>query len=141
MNNIKKFFFNGIVAVSMTLLIRAVGMALNAYISARLGAAAMGLITLVMSVYGLAVTFASSGINLAVTRMVAEAIGTGEKDKALKSMRLCLLYAVFFGSLASVLLFFSSGYIGRHWLGDERTVSSLKFLAISLTPIAVSSAL
>ena len=141
MNNIKKFFFNGIVSVSMTLLIRAVGMALNAYISARLGAAAMGLITLVMSVYGFAVTFASSGINLAVTRMVAEAIGTGEKDKALKSMRLCLLYAVFFGSLASVLLFFSSGYIGRHWLGDERTVSSLKFLAISLTPIAVSSAL
>ena len=83
MNNIKKFFFNGIVAVSMTLLIRAVGMALNAYISARLGAAAMGLITLVMSVYGFAVTFASSGINLAVTRMVAEAIGTGEKDKAM----------------------------------------------------------
>ena len=141
MNNKKKFFLNGMVAVSMTLLMRAVGMALNAYISSRLGAAAMGLITLVMSVYGFAVTFASSGINLAVTRMVAEAIGVNDGEKAIKSMRLCLAYAAFFGLLASVILFFSSNYIGKNWLGDERTVTSLKFLALSLTPIAISSAL
>ncbi|MBR5452775.1 MAG: 2-C-methyl-D-erythritol 2,4-cyclodiphosphate synthase, partial [Clostridia bacterium] len=113
----------------------------HAVMDALLGAAAMGLITLVMSVYGFAVTFASSGINLAVTRMVAEAIGVNDCKKAVRSMRLCLAYAVFFGSLASVLLFFLSGYIGKNWLGDERTVSSLKFLAVSLTPIAVSSAL
>ncbi len=141
MNKLKKFFINGIVAVSMTLLIRIVSMAMNVYISAKLGTAAMGLLTLVMSVYGFAVTFASSGINLAVTRMVAEALGRGDERKAIRSVRICLAYAAFFGLLASILLFCFSDYIGVYWLGDARTVSSLKFLSLSLTPIALSSAL
>lgn len=141
MNNLKKFFINGAVAVSVTLLIRIVSMAMNVYISSKLGTAAMGLLTLVMSVYGFAVTFASSGINLAVTRMVAEALGRGDERKAIRSMRICLAYAAFFGLLASILLFCFSEHIGVFWLGDARTVSSLKFLSLSLTPIALSSAL
>ena len=141
MNKLKKFFVNGAVAVSITLIIRAVGVMMNVYISGKLGSAAMGLLTLVMSVYGFAVTFASSGINLAVTRMVAEALGIGDRQKALRSMRICLFYSASFGFAASALLFIFSGYIGEHWLGDVRTVNSLKFLSISLTPIAMSSAL
>lgn len=141
MNKLKKFFLNGIIAVSITLIIRMVSMAMNVYISAKLGSAAMGLLTLVMSVYGFAVTFASSGINLAVTRMVAESLGRSDKRRAIRSVRICLAYAAFFGLLASLLLFCFSDYIGRVWLGDERTISSLKFLSISLTPIALSSAL
>ena len=141
MNKLKKFFINGVIAVSITLIIRIVSMAMNVYISAKLGTAAMGLLTLVMSVYGFAVTFASSGINLAVTRMVAESIGQGNERRAIRSVRICLAYAAFFGILASILLFSFSEHIGVHWLGDKRTVSSLKFLSLSLTPIALSSAL
>ena len=136
MNKLKNFFLNGIIAVSITLIIRIVSMAMNVYISAKLGSAAMGLLTLVMSVYGFAVTFASSGINLAVTRMVAESLGRSDKRRAIRSVRICLAYAAFFGLLASLLLFCFSDYIGRVWLGDERTISSLKFLDGINTPMS-----
>ena len=56
-------------------------------------------------------------------------------------MKNALFYCLFFSFLAGVLLFFGSSFIGNVALGDERTVSSLRLLAFTLTPISISSAL
>jgi len=70
---LRKFFVNGIIMTATSLLLRMIGVAFGAFISDKLGTDGMGLYTLIMSVYGLAVTAASSGVNLAATRMCAEA--------------------------------------------------------------------
>ena len=141
MKNIQKFFKNAMTLTLTALLMRSVSVAFNVYISNKVGAEAIGLYTLLGSVYGFALTLATSGINLAVTRMVAEAMGKNN-DKLIKlSMKRCIGYALFFGFSASALLFFLSEPIGIAWLADERTVRPLRLMSITLPLIALCSAI
>lgn len=148
MDRLKKFFLNGIIMTFVALASRYVAVRFNIYISGKIGSVAMGLFTLVSSVYGFALTLATSGINLATTKLVSHAMGMGAADKSFPSgravsaiMKKSLTFAAFVSAITSLALFFSSSFIGTHLLGDERTVSSLRVLAASLVPIAVSSSL
>jgi stage V sporulation protein B len=136
----------------VSVVMRAVTVAFNVYISNQIGAVAMGLFSLISTVYGFALTFATSGISLATTRLVAEALGdtANEKSKGIPTqkrpmirciLRRCLCYAALFGSMATFVLFFFAEPIGKDILRDARTVTSLKVLAITLVPIALSSVL
>ena len=64
MKNVKAFFMNTLLLTATALLMRTIGVAFNAYLSQKIGEAGIGLFQLIMSVYTLAVTFASSGIRL-----------------------------------------------------------------------------
>lgn len=152
MNRLRRFMLNGALMAVVTLLIRSVSMAFNVYISNRIGAVAMGLFSLISTVYGFGITFATSGINLATTRIVAEALGdTSEtKEKGVpppkrheinKILFRCVLYALFFSGIATVVLFLFSSKIGFEILRDERTVLPLKVLSLTFIPISVSSVL
>lgn len=141
MRNIRRFVLNALVLTGASLLMRTVGVSFNAYISNKIGASGMGLYSLIMSVYIFAVTFATSGISLASTRLVAEALGRGDKAEAKAAMRRCIIYSLCFGTVGCVLLYTFSSYIGTHLLGDARTVPSLRLLAMSLPPIGLTSAL
>lgn len=67
-----------------------------------------GIFELLMSIYTFAITFANSGISLAATRIVSEELD-GNNGKNLKlAMRKCILYSLFFGLIALVLLFISA---------------------------------
>ena len=152
MNRLRRFIMNGALMATVTLLIRSVSMAFNVYISNRIGAVAMGLFSLISTVYGFGITFATSGINLATTRIVAEALGDtsdanegGVPSKKRKEVRKilvrCVLYALFFSGIATIVLFLFSSKIGIGLLRDERTVLPLKVLSLTFIPISVSSVL
>lgn len=149
-NRAQRYFFNALLLSAVGIFMRTVSVAFNVYISGKVGAEGMGLLTLVSSVYGFAITFASSGINLAVVRLVSSALPYDEKrcdfDKksdlsVKKIMRCALLYCFIFASVASVVLFISAENIGVLLLNDRRTVRSLRLLSFTLIPISVSSAL
>ena len=150
MNRLRRFMFNGILMAIVALIMRTVAVSFNVYISNKIGAVAMGLFSLIMTVYGFAITFATSGINLATTRLVAEAIGDTANIKGIPSeksgtvnciLKKCIAYSLIFGSAATLILFVFAEHIGTDILRDARTVNSLKVLALTLTPIAVSSTL
>lgn len=138
-SNVKKYAANALLLSVVSLLMRTVGVSFNAYVAGKIGAEGMGLYSLIASVYTFAVTFATSGINLAVTRLVAESLGRGDGHGARVAVRKCALYASAFGLAATLLLFSSSEFIGTRLLGDARTVISLRALSLSLLPIALSS--
>ncbi len=141
MKNITKFFKNALLLTCTSLFMRGVGVAFNVYISNKVGAEAMGLYSLLSSVYGFALTLATSGIALAVTRMVAEAMGK-ENDSLIRvSMKKCVSYSLFFGFLASILLFSLAEPLGISWLDDVRTVRPLRLMSLTLPLIAVCSCL
>ena len=139
MSGLGRYLKNAIVLVGASLFMRSVSLFFNAYVSGKIGAEGMGLFSLVMSVYGFAVTFATSGINLAVTRLVAEAIGEGKEGEVRAVLRRSVLHALFFGGVASLTVFLFAEQIGVGLLGDARTVPSLRLLAVSMLPIALSS--
>ncbi|MBO7250186.1 MAG: stage V sporulation protein B, partial [Clostridia bacterium] len=65
MNRFKKFLLNGAILTLTSVVMRMIGVSFNVYISDAVGAEAMGLFTLISTVYGFALTLATSGISLA----------------------------------------------------------------------------
>ncbi len=150
MNRAKKYLLNAVLLSCITILIRGVTVSFNAYVTQKIGSEAVGLFTLVMSVYAFAITLATSGVNLAAVRMTAERLALCEKEgfseKALKKalrkeMSGCARYSLFFGIFASLLLFILSDVIGTYLLSDERTIPSLRILSLALPAISLTSAL
>ncbi len=137
----KKFFFDGMLLTVTALIMRTVGVVFNAYISDKMTKSGMGLFTLVMSVYAFAVTFATSGINLAATRMTAEAMGHCNQREIRDAMKRCILYSLFFGCVGGIGLYFGAAFFGGTLMGDIRTVPSLRLLSFGLPYLSVSAAL
>ena len=116
MDRLKKFFLNGILMTLVALLARYVAVGYNIYLANKIGTVAMGLFTLISSVYGFALTLATSGISLATTRLVSEALGIGslKRDVSTKAtvsaiMKKSILFSLSISSFSAVLTpFFSS---------------------------------
>ncbi len=138
-NRAKTFIYNSLLLTLSAVLMRAVGVGYNVYISNRVGAEVMGLYSLVTNVWGFALTFATSGINLAATRCVAEAGGEQSEIKA--AMRKCIVYSLSFGAGAAFLLLILARPISALWLNDMRAAKPLGIMAFSLPAISISSAL
>ncbi|HOA85300.1 MAG TPA: MATE family efflux transporter, partial [Bacillota bacterium] len=104
MRKSKAFLYNALLLVAVSLIMRTVGIYFNVYISNRIGAVAMGVYSLVGGIYGFGITLATSGVNLAVTRLVSEALGREQPGEIRRIMSRCVIYASSFGLLAAVLL-------------------------------------
>jgi len=137
------------VIASVGIKLRCVAVSFNSYVSAKIGSERLGLFTLVMSVYGLAVTVATSGVNLAAVRLTAERVAHlsengGDKLAYRRTVRSvlasCTAYSLLFSLAACALLYAFAPVIGKYLLADERTVRSLRFIGLSLPAISVSSA-
>ncbi len=154
----RRFACNALLLIGVNLFMRTVGMSFNVYLSNRAGGEVMGLYSLLFGVYGLALTLGCAGVNLGSTRLVAEAMGaycpagqnpdreaTVEGAACRQAIRRvlsrCMVYSLICSSGAAILLFFGAPVIGTVWLGDGRTVLSLRALAMTLPPLAVSSCL
>ena len=136
----KELFWNAMMLTAASLFMRTVGVSFQVVVSGRVGAEAMGLFSILSGVYGFALTLATSGIHLGVTRMTVEAMESGSRARVGGILKKATLYAIFFGSLASILLFSLAEPIGKFCLKDARTISSLRLLAITLPLIALSTA-
>ena len=135
----RQYLLNALLLTAVALLMRTVTVSFNVYVSNRVGAEAMGLLSLVGGVYGFAVTLATSGIHLATVRTIAERIErTGGRENG-RCVAACLAYAACFGLLATLLLFGFASPIGIYLLRDARTVRALRVLALTLLPIALCS--
>ncbi len=138
MSDKKRFLKNGMLLTLVALSMRGVGLFASSFVSGAVGAEGVGLYTLIMTLYGFALTFATSGISLAMTNLVAAAIGKG--DRAVSSvLRAGVLYALLFGGISTALLFLFAPFFGTALLGDARTVLPVRILALSLLPEALLS--
>lgn len=130
---------NGILLTVVGLAVRSVSLAFNSFVTKSIGAEGIGLFTLISTVYSFAVTFATSGISLTVTRLVSSAVGEGRENDVDGILRSALFYAALFGCGATCVLLFGAELFGSLLLSDSRTVIPLRILSLSLVPIALSS--
>jgi len=142
------YIHSALMLALVNILLRSAGVSFNAYVAQKIGAESMGLFSLTMNVYGFAVTLATSSVNLAAVRLTAERcaqIEGADRESHCKTVRGVLravcAYSLLFGCTAAVFLWGTSRGIAKSLLGDVRTVSSLRVLAMSLPPIALTSAL
>ncbi len=140
MRNLRKFLGNASLMALSALVMRSIAVSFSVYVSGKAGAEAMGLFSLIMSVFGFALTVATSGIGLAVTRTVSEAVGIGDKALARKFMQKCIALCLIFGCVSAAVLLVLAKPIGEGILGDKRTVYPLMILAPSLPFISLTTA-
>lgn len=72
MNNIRKFLLNTAIVTATSIAIQFASTTFNVYVAKMVGSEAVGTFQLIMSIYLFAITLATSSINLAATRIVAE---------------------------------------------------------------------
>ncbi len=99
----------------------------------------MGLITLCAGVFGFAITFSCSGINLAVTRLISANLAT-DGHRCSSIMRSAVAYCLFFSLSAGVVLFALAEPIATSLLNERALLPSIRLFALSLCPISLSSA-
>lgn len=133
----RKFLYSGILASAVGVALRTVTLIFAAYISRTVGAEGVGLNTLIISAYGFALTFATSGINLTTTRLVASHMGEGRLDGIAPTLRGAAIYALAFSGAATAVLAGLSGFFATVCLGDTRAVIPLQVLSVSLIPSAM----
>ena len=119
--------------------VRFVGMFFRIYLAKTIGPEGMGLYQLILSFYFLMVTLATSGIRVAISKLISEEIALGNYSNAKKVLRQSIGISIITGFLAGALLYFFADYIGSHILNDDRTVLALIYLAPSLPLMAVSN--
>ncbi|MBQ6266587.1 MAG: oligosaccharide flippase family protein [Clostridia bacterium] len=139
-NRISPLLRDTLIMTGVNLLMRSAAVSFNAFLTGRIGSAGMGLYQLMMTVYGLAVTFASAGIRLACTRVTVE-IEAGGRHDLNASFRRCLLYALGSGTAVGVVLFQGADIAALRFLGDAAGARPLRILALSLPFAAMSAAL
>lgn len=141
MNRKNKLVFNTILMTTVSLIIRCIAMVWQVWLVGKIGSAGIGLFTLILTVGGLAATFAISGIRFTSTRLISEEMGLGRYASISKTVRNCCTYALFFGICGTVILYLTAERIGFLWIGDARTVLSLKILAFGLPFISIGAVL
>ena len=139
MKRTKKFLINGSILTLTALFTRSISMVFNIYVSNKIGSEAVGVFSLVMSVYMFFITLATSGLSLACTYLVSNEFAKGNFLEGLKAVRSCILFAIFLGIGSSIILILLSPIISTIWLNNK--VSSIPFylITIGLPAISISS--
>lgn len=122
-----------------TTIVRVVGMLFRIYLANTLGAEGIGLYQLILSIYMLMVTLATSGIRVAVSRLISEELALRNYNNAKRVLNQSVVLSLFTGFVSAFLLYFFADYIGINILNDDRTTLSLLYLVPSLPLIAVSN--
>ena len=90
MKRFKFFIFNTSVLIITSVIFRLIDIYFTAYIAQKIGSEHLGIFQLIMSVYLFGITLATSGINLAVTRVISEELALDNNGGIKKVMKRCL---------------------------------------------------
>lgn len=113
----------------------------NIYISNKIGQEALGIFQLIMSVYLFAITFACSGINIAVTKIIAEELAIGNKTSIKKITSKCICISFITGILASIVLLLFADVVVKYCIHDLISKTVIYLICIALPFISMSSAI
>ena len=137
----KFFLFNTSVLIITSLIFRGIDIYFTAYVAQKIGSEQIGIYQLVMSVYLFGITLATSGINLAVTRVISEELALDNNGGVKKVMKRCLYMTLITSIFTSLIFWVNADFIVLHWLHNKVSKSVIYLFSLALPPIAMSSAI
>ena len=139
MKKTKLFFINGIILTITSLAMRGIGLVFNIYVANKVGSEAIGIFSLIMTVYGFAITVATSGIGIACTCIVSEEFAKKNYENGLKAVKTSIIFAILLGFISSSVVFILAPIISDIWLKNIVSEIPLYLISLGLPLIAVSS--
>lgn len=128
----RKFLIQGAALTAVSLLLRITNMGYRSFLSQEMGAAGMGLYQLIFSIFMLTVTLSTSGISLAVTRMVTAAIAIGKRQVVRSTVARCFGFCLSISLSIALLLFFLAKPAAAVFLGNAQAAPCLRILGVGL---------
>lgn len=125
-------FYSAILLTCVNLLLRFVSTSFQVYVSGRIGPAGVGLLQLVLSVGALSVTAGMAGIRTTTMYLTAEELGRKRPQNIRWVLRACVIFSVLIAGAVALCLFHFAPLIAKNWIGDSRTVSTLRLYACFL---------
>ena len=125
-------FYNALILTGVNLLLRFVSTGFQVYLSGTIGAAGIGLLQLVLSVGGLALTAGMAGIRTATMYLTAEELGKRRPENVRWVLSGCIRYSVLCSGAVAVLLYFLAPTIAIGWIGESSTISAVRLVAFFL---------
>lgn len=141
MKKIKVFILNSLVLLASSIILQIIGMFFNVYISNKIGSEAVGVFSLVMSVYLFGITLATSGINIAATRVISEELALNNESGVKSATKRCIIISLITGILASLIFFIFCDFIVSKCLHNRVSHKVIYALCIALPFISMSSAI
>ncbi len=133
------FIKNTLILTATALILRLAGIFFRVWMASAIGAEGMGLYQVIISVYVLASTFATSGICTAVTRIVTERLSLGDRVGARRTLSLSIIASLIIAALTSLIIISFAKPISLYLINDIRAKPSIKILCISLPFIGICS--
>lgn len=132
----------GTLLLSMSsIFVRLIGFGFRIWLAGSMGAEGMGLYALVMSLYALCSTVATSGISTAVSKLAAEHLALGHRANAKRVLKRAVTLSTGISVTVGLVVFLFADFIAGGVLGDPRLALSLKLLAPGMPFLAISSSL
>lgn len=141
MKTLKIFVFNTFILLLSSVILQVITMFFNIYISNTIGEEAVGVFSLVISVYAFGITLASAGINIASTRIVAEELACKNEVGAKKAAKRCVFFSLIFGIFASFIFFIFADFITVYCLHNRISKNVIYLICIALPFISMSAAI
>ena len=136
----KKIFLKGTLILACTGLIsRIAGFFYRIFLSHAIGAEGLGLYQLVLPLQGLMAALSYTGIQSALSRLIASRLALQEKKEARFSLVTGTLMAVFFSAAAGFLLFQHAYFFASAILKTPQTAGLLRITAVSIPLCAIHS--
>ena len=130
-------FYSALLLTGVNLLLRLVSTSFQVHISGRLGAEGVGLLQLVMSVGGLAMTAGMAGIRTTTMYLTAEELGRNRPQNVRWVLLSCFGYSLICSLSLSVLLYASAPWLAAHWIGNSETLSAIRLFAAFLPVVCL----
>ncbi len=125
-------FYSALLLTGVNLLLRLVSTSFQVHISAQIGPEGVGLLQLVMSVGGLAMTAGIAGVRTATMYLTAEELGKKRPQNVSWVLYGCFIYSILFSGTVAALLYTFAPTLAESWIGNPQTVESIRLFAFFL---------
>lgn len=138
----RRSFIGGVAILMIAgFIVRILGFIFRIYLSNIIGAEGMGVFQLVAPIYSLIILTLTSGISIAVSKMIAAELSKKHLVNLVRITRIGFLGAAFGGILFSIPMFIGIDFIVNVLLKDSRTYYAILLLIPVIPIIAATSAL
>ncbi|MBQ5608352.1 MAG: polysaccharide biosynthesis C-terminal domain-containing protein, partial [Oscillospiraceae bacterium] len=125
-------FYNALLLTGVNLLLRLVSTSFQVYVSGKIGASGIGLLQLVLSVGGLAMTAGMAGIRTATMYLTAEELGKHRPENVRWVLSGCIRYSLLCSGAIAMLLCCFAPMVATQWIGNRATIGAVRLFAFFL---------
>ncbi|MDR0943915.1 MAG: oligosaccharide flippase family protein [Ruminococcus sp.] len=122
---------------AISFVLNGLGLLLNLLLTNTIGTAAVGVMTLITTVFGFIIVLANGNIFVSTERFVSEEIGAGNKNYK-TIMRFSLTFSIVLSSSFAIFSLFFAGRLAEI-SGDENIKTAIRIMALSLPPAGIGS--